>query len=80
MRVAVETEPEFKAAKPEVLFRGKIFHSTQNDPNTWDISPDGKRFLMMKEFEAEAHTIEAPRKIVVVANWFEELKEHVPVK
>jgi dipeptidyl aminopeptidase/acylaminoacyl peptidase len=80
MGVAIETESEFKAGKPEVLFRGKIFNSTQNDPHTWDISPDGNRFLMMKEFGAEEHTIEAPRKIIVVTNWFEELKERVPLK
>jgi hypothetical protein len=46
---------------------------------TWDISPDGKRFLMMKE----AGSLSAGRvllKINIVLNWFEELKRRVPVK
>jgi hypothetical protein len=42
---------------------------------SWDISPDGKRFLMLKEAEAEAS-----RKINIVLNWFEELKQKAPVK
>ena len=68
MAVRVETDPEFKPGKPIVLFRG-----TYSD--YWDISPDGKRFLMMKKITAEA-----PRKINIVVNWFEELKQRVPVK
>jgi hypothetical protein len=34
---------------------------------------------MMKAFEAEASTLEAPRKINIVLNWLEELKQRVPV-
>ena len=48
--------------------------------HTWDISPDGKRFLMMKEPAATASAGGGPRKINIVLNWFEELKQRVPVK
>jgi hypothetical protein len=47
----------------------------------WDISPDG-RFMMVKEVRPneKACTSEAPQKINVVLNWFEELKERARVK
>jgi hypothetical protein len=49
---------------------------------SWDIDPStGKRFLMMKEdaSSAKAAITEAPRKIRIVLNWTEELKQRVPV-
>ena len=75
MAVRVETEPTFKPGKPTVLFRGTYSRGWNNDFSYWDISPDGKRFLMMKKVATEA-----PRKINIVVNWFEELKQRVPVK
>jgi hypothetical protein len=47
----------------------------------WDIHPDGNRFLMMKPAPArEDEPVSANhRKINIVLNWFEELKERVPV-
>jgi len=42
----------------------------------YDASPDGQRFLMVKETEATA----ANNQIVVVQNWVEELKRRVPLK
>jgi Tol biopolymer transport system component len=76
MAVPVETEPTFKPGKAKVLFRGTYFGPAANtDVPFWDIHPDGKRFLMLKEAPAEV-----PRKINIVVNWFEELKQRVPVK
>ena len=42
----------------------------------YDVSPDGKRFLMVKQ---PANQAAAPQ-IIVVQNWFEELKRLVPVR
>ncbi len=39
----------------------------------YDISPDGKKFLMLKEVEEQAQN-----RINVILNWFEELKRLVP--
>jgi hypothetical protein len=39
---------------------------------TYDITPDGRRFVMVKEMNPP------PRRIAVVLNWFEELKRLVP--
>jgi ribosomal protein L21E len=78
MAVAVQTEPAFNAGKPEALFQGKYGGITTDDGQPWDISPDGKRFLMMKPVQAPA--AEVQRKINIVVNWFEELKQRVPSK
>jgi len=78
MAVAVETEATFKAGKPKSLFRGTYTSSSPGDEHPWDISRDG-RFLMLKEVASTA-AAEGPRKINIVVNWFEELKQRVPVK
>jgi hypothetical protein len=44
------------------------------DRRTYDVSPDGRRFLMIK---LAANEVTAPQ-IVVVHNWLEELKRLVP--
>jgi eukaryotic-like serine/threonine-protein kinase len=73
--VPVGTGPTFKSGNPTILFRGTYFDLPGNDLIFWDISPDGKRFLMLKDSAAEA-----PRKIIVVVNWLETLKQRVPTK
>jgi len=80
--VAVQTEPTFKCGKPVPLFRGTYVGVSAEDAHPWDISPDGNRFLMMKEVVSTANpaAAETPRKINIVVNWFEELKQRVPVK
>ena len=80
MAVAVETAPAFTPGKPEVLFQGRYVVLSLTDGHTWDISPDGKRFLMLKAPGSPESTTEGPHKINIVLNWFEELKQRVPVK
>jgi serine/threonine protein kinase/Tol biopolymer transport system component len=80
--VEVETEPAFKPGKPKVLFKGtyssSYFVSIELTP--WDIHPDGKRFLMIKPLETTASAEGGPRRINIVLNWLDELKQRVPVK
>ena len=46
----------------------------QSDPGAgYDVSPDGQRFLMLKEKQREP-----AKQIQVVLNWSEELKRRVP--
>ncbi len=81
MSVAVETKPTLSFGTPKVLFKNTNVGFTVDGGTPWDISPDGKRFLMMKEAGAPSSTEVAPRrKITIVVNWFEELKQRVPVK
>ena len=80
MAVGVETEPTFNPGKPKVLFRGSYLSAEAPlDHTIWDIHPNGKKFLMIKPPTAAGET-EAARKIIIVTNWFEELKQRVPVK
>ena len=55
-----------------------LFEWTNDTPGIWraryDVAPDG-RFLMVAMDE---ETVAASRRITVVINWFEELKERVP--
>ena len=87
MAVEVETEPTFKHGNPQILFRGTYLSGSAENLSVtpWDIHPDGKRFLMIKPpattaaESAEEEPAPAPQpKIIVVLNWFEELKERVP--
>jgi len=45
-------------------------------PRSYDVSPDGQRFLMLKEKAADDPNA-APASMVVVEHWFEELKQRV---
>jgi Tol biopolymer transport system component len=78
--VSVETDPYFNAGIPEVLFRGTYYSSWIH--TSWDIDPDGKRFLMLKPYGRtdEESTARLPIKINIVLNWQEELKQRVPVE
>ncbi len=44
---------------------------------TYDVSTDGQRFLTVKPGETDEDA--QPLRINIVLNWFEELKERVPV-
>jgi serine/threonine-protein kinase len=79
MAVALETKPTLKLGPPKMLFRGAYVDIRPSNGTPWDISPDGKRFLMMKEPQSMS-AAGAPQKINIVLNWFEELKQRVPVK
>jgi Tol biopolymer transport system component len=79
MTVPVKTGPVFSLESPRLLFRGPYVLSGINT-DSWDISPDSKRFLMIKEAGGEQAVSARPRKINVVLNWFEELKQRVPKK
>ncbi len=81
MAVSIDTKSTFNAGKPRMLFQGPYITGYQDSP-AWDITPDGKWFLMIKQPGATASTptTTGPRKINVVVNWFEELKQRVPAK
>ena len=61
-------EGGFSAGKPKMLFEGPWVRTPRSFPN-YDVSSDGKRFLML-----EGEDRDDPRRIVVVQNWFGELK------
>jgi protease II len=80
MAVIIENEATFKAEKPATLFRTtNIGFNFMIEGRTWDIHPDGKRFIMIQSAESGESSTAIPRQINIVLNWFEELKQKVPV-
>lgn len=76
MAVSIRTEGGFVAGNPALLFRGQ-FVPTLGGRN-YDVSPDGRRFLMLKEAKTSETGEPQRASLVVVANWTEELKRRVP--
>jgi eukaryotic-like serine/threonine-protein kinase len=66
MVAAMRTEPEFRAGRPQALFE---LHTPY-----WDVAPDGKRFLVVKNPETPA----GGARMQFTENWFEELERRVP--
>ncbi len=76
--VAVKSASTFSYGNPEVLFAFPYLRATSDRPRQFDPSPNGERFLMIKEGASEDGTAAEPH-IVFVQDWFEELKARVPV-
>ena len=75
MAAAVTPGSTFSAAAPTQIIKG-TFLAPQTG-RMYDVTPDGKRFLMLKEARAEGER-PAPPQLVVVQNWIDELKRAVP--
>jgi len=73
LAVEIATEPTFTAGRPRVLFEGSYAGSPGAGLANYDVSRDG-RFLMLVPEDRGAGT----ETIIVVKNWFEELKARVP--
>ncbi len=73
MIARIEPGETFRASRPEVLFEGSYEYSEWG--RNYDVSPDGKRFLMTK-FMTEQQT--AAPTINLVISWLEELRRRVP--
>jgi serine/threonine-protein kinase len=74
---SVEIGPAFKPGPVTRLFFNAAYSGSgrYGGGRTYDVTQDGRRFLMLKQ-EPGAHA-PAP-SVVVVLNWFEELKRAVP--
>ena len=71
--VQVETDPTFAAGQPEVLFSAAEFLSNRGHPQ-YDVAPDDQRFIMIRGVA----DVGATPKLILVQNFFEELKRLVP--
>jgi serine/threonine-protein kinase len=74
--VPVQTSgPTFLGGTPK-----KLFDTMYREPNParhYDVSPDGRRFLMIKDSTAADAKV-TPANMVVVLNWLQELRSRVP--
>ncbi|HXV61680.1 MAG TPA: protein kinase [Vicinamibacteria bacterium] len=72
MAAKIATAPRFTASMPQTLFEGAFLTDIPaSGSRTYDVSPDGQRFLMVEggEERSEVH---------IVLNWLEELEARVP--
>jgi hypothetical protein len=70
MAVRVTFTPTFSATSPSVLFEGR--YGTTTPVRGYDVSADGQRFLMIQP--KDQRLLQLPTQMVVVLNWFQELK------
>ena len=76
MSVKIATAPEFVAGTPEVVFDSADLQSPWG--RSYDVAPDGQRFLLTLSKEAPPNP--APAQMILVQHWFEELKRLVPTR
>jgi Tol biopolymer transport system component len=64
MTVEVNTQPLFQAGTPQPLFQTDMVDTgIRTGPMSWDLTPDGNRFLIISETPSDASTI------TVALNW-----------
>ncbi len=73
-RVNFQTESGFTNIDKQLVF-SKPGYGSGWPLRTWDISPDGTRFLMVKMGEIDPQPL---TEMVFVRNWVEEVKRHAP--
>ena len=78
MAAAITTEPTWTPGNPVPLFSGSYRVAGGLSARAFDIAPDGQRFLVVRNVPLAAAPANQP-DIVLVQNWFEELKRLVPV-
>ena len=69
------TGPTFVHGTPRALFKGR--YNSNHLYRQYDISPDAKQFLMLRHMDRPPMK---PTHMILVQNWFEELKRLVPTK
>ena len=74
MGAAVTPDPAWRSSAPARVFQGQYHISPAG--RTFDIAPDGRRFLMIKQSSPDEAA--AQNRIVFVQNWDQELKRLVP--
>jgi hypothetical protein len=78
MRVGVERGSSWAATTPTLLVKEGYFTIPGGTfGRTYDIAPDGQRFLMIKE---GGGTDPTAAQLIVVQHWTEELTRLVPTK
>jgi hypothetical protein len=81
MSVPVIPGATLAIGEPARVFAGTYFNgpTVLSMGGTYDVAPDGRRFLMLKQGDSGTQPVEPPT-VVVVKNWMEELKRLVPVR
>jgi len=75
MAVPVTTTPTFSVGAAHMLFEGPF--RVDGPFRGYDVTPDGQRFLMVRAVEQPPARI---TQMVLVQNWFQELKAKAPAR
>jgi serine/threonine-protein kinase len=80
LRVPVASGATWNAGTPMKLFEGRYFTAAGSSSagRTYDVSPDGQHFLMIKGPATDSSA--APPALIVVQHWNEELKRLAPTR
>ena len=62
---------------PATVLEGRSYTAGFQGSGSYDVVPDGWRFLMIKDVSPDKA---AAPQLILVQNWFEELKRKVPTK
>jgi len=72
MRVPIDTDSGFVAGAPERIIETRRYY-TRSIVRTFDVSPDGERFLMVRQGVSPENDPYGGLTRIVVYNWFDEL-------
>ncbi len=75
--VSTTTRPSLRVGQPRLVINRPFYVSPTGSPRPqYDVSADGQRLLMLESATDQA---EARPRIVVVQNWFDEIRRAIPV-
>jgi len=75
LAVTIDTSSGFVVSgEPQLLFTGPYRPPAIHRGHTYDVTPDGQKFIMIREMDA------VQSEIIVIQNWIEELERLVPTE
>jgi hypothetical protein len=84
--LSVEVDPSaatFVAKNPKIVIASKYYMGFTGlglDLRAYDVSRDGRRFLMLRDTPNPSPTSTPQANLIVVLHWIEELKARLPAK
>ena len=76
--IPIEFEPNLRLGAAETLVDTGMDSSSADAVRDWDVSPDGQRLLLLTPPSPITTDPSGQPQIILVENWFEELKERMP--
>jgi len=76
MRIPIESGPSFTPGPPTRVVEGDYYFGVAGSPRTYDVSANGRRFLMIKAVNETS----TPASLVVVQRWIDELQREVQTR
>jgi hypothetical protein len=80
VKLSIGTKPAFTFGDPVETPKGGFIEYGPPSPRTYDITPDGKRFVGVVIANQLQNGIPVTPPIQIILNWFSELQQRVPLK